>query len=286
MEISCQFCKDIFKDISECQLHMVNDCPVINADDDENATPNDIVNTEGTKETDSCALLSNVGNLVDNSYVTDSVCLGNTNETIAEYSVLRTVLEDKIDDDHVALEDKSDNKSHFDDLSADEMDDSKVEILELMKTYEKIYQEKLDTERSLKNALESLNLCGVELAQRGEKLKTMSDDNQYLRTENTKLKNELKQIKENHAQLIDSDYEIEMQSINGSNGNKELNDLREDFNSFRFFMYREIDFIKGKINGDPARKTSCSSTDSSSVSSNDNHIWARSNVNQQANVSK
>ena len=55
-------------------------------------------------------------------------------------------------------------------------------------------------------------------------------DNQYLRTENIKIKNEMKQIKTNYEI---SNFEDEM---NYTKVNKELGDHREDFSQFRKFM--------------------------------------------------
>ena len=126
----------------------------------------------------------------------------------------------------------------------------KIDVLDLLQTYEKVFIEKVDIEKTLRETTEKLNVCNIELNNKENNMTALLGDNEYLRTENIKIKNEMKQIKTNY---VISDFEGEM---NYTKVNKELDDHREDFSQFRKFIYDEITCIKNKLNADYGLSTS------------------------------
>ena len=93
----------------------------------------------------------------------------------------------------------------------------------------------------------------------------MGEDNGNLRTENVKLKNEIKQ------QKMNSYPDNEDENVCNIRLTKELHDMRREFTSFRKFIYDEISGIKNA-------RISSSSSDGSVISSHEGDI--NTNLNE------
>ena len=86
------------------------------------------------------------------------------------------------------------NNSSFDDTVNDTLpgEMSSIDTRDLLITYEKLYNEKIQIEKHLKKAVEVIESKDTELENKERKLSVMLDDNLYLRTKKQKLKNEMK----------------------------------------------------------------------------------------------
>ena len=129
-------------------------------------------------------------------------------------------------------------------------------IEDLLKSCEQLKQEKLDAEKELNECSLILKTCKSELAERDRRFIVMGEDNGNLRTENVKLKNEIKQ------QKMNSYPDNEDENICNIKLTKELDDLHREFTSFRKFIYDEISGIKNT-------RISSSSSDGSVISSHE-----------------
>ena len=88
--------------------------------------------------------------------------------------------------------------------------DSEVNVNEedLLITCQILNQEKHNLENELKTAYETIKHYRTELYTYEEKTGAVLEDNQFLRTENVKLKNKMKQMKENDNFRMPEDWEI------------------------------------------------------------------------------
>ena len=195
----------------------------------------------------------------------------NTTTIMEEYSCL--VLSDIPDDScHTEMEDDlEESLDKVDNWEADqnecqrEVENTTIDILDLLKTFEDMYQEKRGVEQLLKETLEVLRQRNIDLETRNEKIAVMTEDNIYLRTENIQLKNDIKQMKVNNdvcnnGDIIDESCKGE-ESKSYIKLSQELHNLHGEFSNFRKFMYKELTYIKSNINGNETSSTgeSCSS---------------------------
>ena len=94
----------------------------------------------------------------------------------------------------------------------------------------------------MKETVETLKLKDEKLSEMNEKLTVALEDNEYLRTENQKVKNAIKQIKENYGYQtskesnVSKSSEIDEDSECCTNISKQLNNLHQEFIFFRKFM--------------------------------------------------
>ena len=253
MHWCCQFCKQEIEDITSYQLHLLSGCSAMN-----NSNPQVSVEQNNSRSIDTQDI---IGNIIDDiGYDENKVETENVIEAadidipnMDEASLPEELLCNEIVDSggntsmlmkeysQVILEVESSGEcGNTDDID----DDSDINVMEMMKTYEKLYEEKQESDKKLMNVIEVVKLCKEELAINEEKLCITRADNQYLRTENTRLKNQLKEIKANsecEMQDIKEDVECCTQTV------RELSDLRNDFSNFRKFVYDEISLLKGNV---------------------------------------
>ena len=146
----------------------------------------------------------------------------------------------------------------------DKMDDNKIDMIEYGKTYEIMYHEKLEAEKNLSETPKKLEQMELELGKHAEKVDMALKDNEYLRNENTRIKNENKfmaQMNDNYNYSTSCSESDSSQCTSGSvsesvassyeepaeycvNTNQEISNLRDDFSRFSKFIYEELAMLK------------------------------------------
>ena len=117
---------------------------------------------------------------------------------------------------------------------------------DLLITYEQLYNEKIQIEKLLKKAEDVIKLKDAELENSERRLTINLDDNLYLRTENQKLKNQIKLMKQNSVSESFSDASRNDPLCKKMV--KEVNNLHEELSDFRKYVYNELFVIKGFCN--------------------------------------
>ena len=143
--------------------------------------------------------------------------------------------------------------------------ESKFNIDDLLQTYGKLYSEKLDIENILKETVEKMKIRNNQLFQMEEKLHTIQEDNEYLRTENTKIKNQMKQMNENNFDNV-AEVTATIEVCNPEFHAKilqEFHNLHRELAEFRKLMYNEIDLLKANKIDSATSNTSGSSSSTS-----------------------
>ena len=221
--MQCQFCQKMLEDVEAVQLHQVTSCPAIN----------------GNRS-------SSFENVIVNETIMDEV------ETEEKVSFKLSEVMDEYS--HVVLEDISKHSSENCTINDDEVNGSKtldsdgeneyseIDVDDLLKTYWQLYDEKQSIEKQLQAALQTIE--GKE-----RRLSIMLEDNEFIRNENQKLKNERKQWKQdksasvlehcNVSDTVESDVSLKLKT-----STEELNCLREELAEFRKFVYDELTYIK------------------------------------------
>ena len=240
--MECQFCEVMLEGIDALQLHHVASCPAFHLDAIEPISPERL----------------HENNEIDPDAVQ---CMGNTTSLMVdEYS-------------SIVLEDRSNDEQLF--VAVPDMNQS-IDIQDLLNTYAILFNEKKEVDKLLKEAVEARN---EEVAAKDWKITVMQEDLEYLRTENKKLKSELKVNKQNQNVTLARDEEESVSVISESiadedfcvKTSKELNDLREDMTNFRKYMYKELSVLKGCYEDSSSSSSSDEFDASSSVkSSSDN----------------
>jgi hypothetical protein len=224
-------------------------------------------------------------------------------EVMEEYSfVCLSDKSDENDEDNDDDDDKSDIDSVFANTTineesrdtyslfcnlSDEADDSKIDAMDLLKTYKQVYAENIEVKKLLAEALENLQQKNNVVQDMEKRIVILSEDGSFLRTENAKLKNELKVFKQ---KSLGSETEGCMFNMSESREEtefskktyKELNDLREELSEFRKYMYNEILIVKGCVNR--SNVSSDTSSDASSDTSSDTSNAKRNSPHTQSSL--
>ena len=75
-------------------------------------------------------------------------------------------------------------------------DESKIDTVDLLRTYNKLYTEKVNIDKELREVLMLLHTKEAELADKSRRISVVLDDNIFLRTKNQILRNKLKVVKQ------------------------------------------------------------------------------------------
>ena len=121
-----------------------------------------------------------------------------------------------------------------------------IDTLDLMHTYEVVFKEKNTAEKAVIELTKELNIYRSQLAEVEEKFAVQSEDINYLRTENTKVKNELKQIKMNDTSNI-KEVEYQQDIIITEDFVNEFNIFRRDYSDFKKYVWNQLATKNGSV---------------------------------------
>ena len=96
----------------------------------------------------------------------------------------------------------------------EELGESRVDMIDMMVTYNKMFDEKCVVENTLRQVTKKVETLESEIEEKERKLSVILEDNLYLRDENEKIKNEIRQIKSNSDdQVFESEEDLKDECV-------------------------------------------------------------------------
>ena len=127
-------------------------------------------------------------------------------------------------------------------------------VPEYLKTFGRLYEEKQQLEKRLSIVLQNDVDHNNEIEKLTGIIKTLQSNNEFLCTENTKLKNSLKLLRQSSPKTSESGTELESSldlDVDTHSKfnilNKDINEMQNEFKLFRDFVCQEISLLKKNV---------------------------------------